>query len=977
MVSGMLVAEPTGPTVIIAEGEKFVPQDENGWEVTHQDDSYASHTYGGMWVAHGAGLGAPARNTGSVAVQTVEVPTAGEYRIWSKYQAPPYFNYLHRIDVLQDGRTLYSCVYGREKTDRLWSFSASSNVLWWPWGVDHDAAEAPKQMVKLSKGKAGIRLTTVPNPEPAADRFVDFVVLTTSPEDSYVGHKPYRVGTPFANEALAATRLFMRFQNTAGTAAKLEVRRAGHFQPNYGGAKAQYPGTDVKPGEWSRWFNIGPFCRLVHNEGLWLTLGEADEFPVQVARDLEGKDLVGDLKVRNGEAINIPVEITWKKDARVRTSREHAKEVIALTKTWRKANGGKKPEQILFYGAFRGKGDWIMKLKDSLGYNTLLPDEYEHVKCDGLYAHAGNPDRIRKFAESLEDKESFRVLSFGDEIGLGRTKFDEENNARFRAWLKARKLKSQDLGVSPGKAVLTADGDPRLVWYSDLFGKQERFFQFRDLTRQAKELIGPHVLTGANYSPHHLALCYGPIFQWVDIFKHNGMSLYWTEDYIFSVPEAPQIISWMFAQMQCAVKYNRQPIHFYVMPHAPGQLPGFLRRNLLFSIGAGASHIDTFWVAPQENFTENYVAWGQNESFRAIHESIYDTAEAEKFQVGGRLRPARVALITGKATDFNESRLKVDKSQDLFARDSRNAPEKLNQILCRKDQQMLYLALRHAQHAVDLITEDDIIELSVLRKYDVVYFAGEWVNNGILKKLDRWVKKGGILYAAAGLGHLNQFNQPESGMLELLGLKSVKTEKNTVVVRTLLELPLMPPIDALSFDGHTIPAVGMRQSLEPGRAEVLGSWTDGTAAVTVHKYGKGQAFAVGTLAGNTYMKTGVRIQPWPRGGRKSVYNPTGFDPIATELVRLGVDAKEVPREVLCSNPSVEALVMDNPEGTLVTLTNWTNGPVKDLKVTVKVWPKPKSVRSVTLQKEVPSEHARGTLTFEIDLAEADFILLAR
>jgi len=47
------------------------------------------------------------------------------------------------------------------------------------------------------------------------------------------------------------------------------------------------------------------------------------------------------------------------------------------------------------------------------------------------------------------------------------------------------------------------------------------------------------VLTGANYSPHHLALYYGPVFQWVDNFKHGGMSMHWAEDYIFSVPEAP------------------------------------------------------------------------------------------------------------------------------------------------------------------------------------------------------------------------------------------------------------------------------------------------------------------------------------------------------------------------------------------------------------------------------------------------------
>ena len=81
--------------VVIAEGERFRPLDDKGWKVTHQNDSYGSHTYGGMWMTHGACLGAPADSADSVATQTVDVPKAGSYRVWSKYQAPPYFNYLH------------------------------------------------------------------------------------------------------------------------------------------------------------------------------------------------------------------------------------------------------------------------------------------------------------------------------------------------------------------------------------------------------------------------------------------------------------------------------------------------------------------------------------------------------------------------------------------------------------------------------------------------------------------------------------------------------------------------------------------------------------------------------------------------------------------------------------------------------------------------------------------------------------------
>src|SRR5947209_10087801 len=131
--------------IIVAEGESFQVQDKNGWRVTHQNDSYGSHTYGGMWMTHGGCLGAPADSADSVATRRIMVKDGGKYRVWSKYQAPPYFNYLHKIEVLQNDKVVFSHVYGKRGTDRLWSFGAVSNELWWPWGVDHDTAEAPAQ----------------------------------------------------------------------------------------------------------------------------------------------------------------------------------------------------------------------------------------------------------------------------------------------------------------------------------------------------------------------------------------------------------------------------------------------------------------------------------------------------------------------------------------------------------------------------------------------------------------------------------------------------------------------------------------------------------------------------------------------------------------------------------------------------------------------------------------------------------------
>ena len=972
---------PAPPTVIVAEGESFTVQDAKGWKITHQDDSYASHTYGGMWVANGAVLSAPGASNGSVAVKAVDVPVAGAYRVWSKYQSPPYYSYTHRIEIRQRGKTVFSRVYGKIDATRLYSFGAGPmKQLFWIWGVDHDAAEG-SDPVQLDAGQAEIRLISVAGDNPAGDPMVDFVLLTTDPSNKYTPGS-----SPFVRDALFANHLYMRFKNTTDAPKVLKFEVHGHMQPDYGGHNATFPAQAVAAGEWSPWCNVAPDARLAHEEGAWLSIDGATTFPVQVARDAAGKDLVGDMTVQNGEAIIIPVDITWNKTRTVRTSREIAEEYTKLCKTtWRTANGGKKPKEILYYGAFFNMNKkWASDLKDALGYNTQLPDNYEHNQIDGYHQHTHSAAEIQAFVPQIKDKSKFRMLSFGDEIGIGGPNLnDPALQAPFVAWLKAHGITKADLGVDPDAALLTDRGaNRRIAWYAKLFGEAQSFAQFRDMTKLAKELIGPQCETGANYSPHGAPQYYGEQGQYIDVFKQNCMTMYWTEDYIFSVPQQPQMISWMLAIQDCAIKYNKQQIHMYIMPHAPGQTPDNFRRSLVFAIGAGARHIDNFWVAPPETFTENSIAWAYPDMYKVLHESIYDSAEVEPYQLTGTPRPNRVAILLSRATDYNEREVNPFKEKDIakdkFLALCPNAEQQgAKQILCHVDQQQLFMALKHAQIGVDLITDDDITD-GYLKKYDVLYFSGEWMSHKSVPVVEQWVRNGGVLYAAGGLGHRNEFNEEDPAMNRLLGLQGVTVEKNLFHPRPYLELPLADPIDTITLDGAQIPAIGMKQVLTPADAKVLGTWKDGTAAVTVRDLGKGKLFAVGTAAGCTYMKPALRQTPWARGGRKMVYNPTDFNAAATKLALLGLDAKPQSPEVTCSNPLVEALVRDSNKGTLLTLVNWDNKQLPGLTVSIKMPAAPKFIRTVQGQKNIPDfKFENGVLTFTADLEWADYFILGK
>jgi hypothetical protein len=389
-------------------------------------------------------------------------------------------------------------------------------------------------------------------------------------------------------------------------------------------------------------------------------------------------------------------------------------------------------------------------------------------------------------------------------------------------------------------------------------------------------------------------------------------------------------------------------------------------------------------VAPEESFTENYVAWPYTDMFRTIHESIYDSAEAEPFRAGGAFRPARVAVLLSKATDYNERRAALDPAKDPFMARCGNAPAKpagevrAEQVTtCRRDQQLLYLALKHDQYAVDLLTEEDVLE-GRLKDYGVLYFAGQWIDHRVPPVLESWVKGGGVLYACAGLGRRNEFDEADDGLLELLGLEGATFEQSSLVIRPFLELPLIAPVDTITLGQGSIPAVAIRQELSPGSAKVLGAWSNGAPAVTVRELGKGRAFAVGTAAGHSYYKTGLRVTPWARGGRKAVYNPTEFDAPAAELALLGVRSAGPARAVTCSNPYVESLVIDSPRGALLTLVNWDNRVLSGLEVAVAVPFRPTSLRSVQQQRDITGwTYEDGVLRFVSDLEWADYFLVAR
>ena len=146
------------------------------------------------------------------------------------------------------------------------------------------------------------------------------------------------------------------------------------------------------------------------------------------------------------------------------------------------------------------------------------------------------------------------------------------------------------------------------------------------------------------------------------------------------------------------------------MPHAPGQEPGFLRRNMVLARRLRAPATSTTSGSRRRSASPRTTSPGTTPTPSArFSESIYDSAEVGEDPGRRQGAPGR-----GRGHHWQGDRLQriapdgATRPRTRSPPSARTPPKEINQTLCRKEQQMLYLALRHAQHAVDLITEDDI-----------------------------------------------------------------------------------------------------------------------------------------------------------------------------------------------------------------------------------------------------------------------------
>ena len=786
-----------------------------------------------------------------------------------------------------------------------------------------------------------------------------------------------------------------RSVNARGLSPSLDV--AAYTQPKNpknlkAGTKVVIPEAEyLPPGGSSGWVPMGQVIDALHNMKWTPTAIYGGRKTADVHLDLEfaipdgrgGLKSIKKARVRGkrttfempGNVAPNPAVASALKDRFwlpvIRTQKEAVDWLLSEVRKFPKI--GKRPDRFLIYNimGFGGRSfddPAVRELALALGDNTYFGGE---GKKRSLVAHWRNPNPEAIDKQAAKHKGGFDdllVVSYGDEIHLPA---DPVTDEEFVAWLKQR-------GVAvDGPVKFTKSKDDPLYYYSQICSKEKGGKRYAVGTAYYKS---KGIRTGANYSPHSNYLV--SELDYIRTFKIRAMSLPWSEDYIWQIPEfSVQAMGYLTSGLRAGAKYDNLPIHMYVMPHSPGNTPRDFRLSFYTAIAHGAKHINYFCASPLAiGSTENYIATDDLGMWRQVHDCSHEAGVFEDYVVDGTVKQAKVGLLLSSVDDVW---LGVKNSTLALHNNERKA---------------IYYALRHSQVPVDFISEDDVID-GRADDYQLIYVTQQWLHSKAVKALTRWVSDGGTLVALAGGGFKNEFNQLNPEVNGLYGVESQQLSTDPQLVSKYLleenrpfltkqDLPLYEAMDKVTWSNSGqsvsgVEVVAWKQTIAASDSTVIGRFRDGGPAVVTKAIGTGRTYLFGFLPGQAYLKGGLRIAPPDRGSvdeANAHFLPTDMD---ANLRRRMVDdflGESYVRPVECDAALVESTtivtpaIAGKPARIAVPLMNYTGKPIDRMTVRIKGLGKAKAVRSVQ-HGRLRFEVVDGDTVVKIPLDIADMLLV--
>ncbi|NUQ63088.1 MAG: hypothetical protein HUU20_11480 [Pirellulales bacterium] len=761
-----------------------------------------------------------------------------------------------------------------------------------------------------------------------------------------------------------------------------------------GGKNGDWPGG-IAPGSAGPWYDLGPTMNTESSSPYLIAAHPKDAAPdsaslpfdVDIALAPNAKAIVKTFTCEPGEkALAILVQPDL-----------HRPEGVAHTKTIREICGeltreldrqprlGPLPRKIRLFGASGGitshgvLADEVgvhMALREAMGLNTfpintdprvvpaILAWARDHggiIERSLCYHHSQDPQEISNWVRKGGVEKQFYYLSFGDEIGLPATDANDSRAVEaFREFLRNRGESPQGLGLAGWDqvkplAALSGDvavrigvlpdagkadaagiaGLKRLYWHSLAFRTEQGIASFAEKTRTLRAALGNEVHTSANLGSMHP-------FYWmhqssfIEAFKHQAMSLAWSEDYTFCQPEASRLVADLeAAYLRKGAAYHDTPMQFYCMPHWPGNNPDQLIQNAVLEWGQNVKDLDFFSATPDTWSTENYVAYrGGLPTLRAIRTISGMAGAVEDYLVPARTEPAPVAMLLSETSDVWETEGKGQGAVE---------PGSAASNVSQEERKNLWYCLRYAGYRIDPVTEADCAD-GLLKNYSALYVCGQNLHRQAAAAIRSWVEAGGIVFATAGAARKDEADAPLTALDEVLG-RSGQTayQRYRGPLRARIELMFLPALDEIGLtDGSAVAVYGSREQFQVGpEAEVLGSYKDGKPGWITRRFGKGRGYYCGALPGQAFVKAALPTTPPGKGGppgRPAMTEHLGHDPAAAAMILRPLEEAKIRPDVVVDHRGVVTNRLKAEGATILTVVNLAlqaDGPLKNVEIQVR------------------------------------------
>lgn len=599
-----------------------------------------------------------------------------------------------------------------------------------------------------------------------------------------------------------------------------------------------------------------------------------------------------------------------------------------------------------------------------------------------------------KSAEFLSDPLHDRYIytKIGDEstaTPLVRLASNPINQAAFKKWLQENNRTPEQLGVASWDQVKIITGSNTNARALYVASQQFRAHSIANFYHQATALIhehyGEHVKTTQNFSDGavYLANMYAQGNDYFTWFKNKSLDIAVSEDWT-ALGSTPQCCGWNVALLRSATKYHKQPIGMYVISYGPG-IDTKLRAYS--DMAQGAKSLNFYAYGPL--YQGHEPGWSKRpETYWAIAQVNHEIGAAEHILIDAMPTPAATAIIYSVASDIWD-----------ISKDNATGHERMH----------AYIAMRHGQVAVDILSEEDVIE-GRLAQYKTAYVYGDNLNRAAVTPLSNWVNAGGTLVLGAGAAEKDELNQPMRDLDQTLGLsrQPVQRMQNLWTSGRNIDTLLKSNGHVTFINNNTKTSVDLlarRQNFTVNSSsKVLATFDDGSPASVMQPAGQGQVYMNGfmpalayiagalradkakvnaTSAGNAVaanlqgemdLVTSMQIESQRLSDISESVAPDQFDAALREFILAPAMASGDAQPVKTNTPLVEATLMQGEKGWVVLLANYTGKPIQNLQVTINARERLMSKIQSSRQGELQAVRVdAGTYRIELPLDSTDMV----